>query len=95
MELDLGGVGKEYAVDRAAGICAAMGVQHGLVDLGGDIRAIGPLPDGGPWRIGIRHPRNNAQPIAIVDLVSEALATSGDYERFREDKIPVEGWQRR
>ena len=87
MELDLGGIGKEYAVDRAAGICAAMGVQHGLVDLGGDIRALGPLPDGSPWKIGIRHPRNPAQPMATIDLVSEALATSGDYERF----IEVEG----
>src|SRR5579863_1199736 len=69
MEFDLGGIGKEYAVDRAAGICAAMGVEHGLVDLGGDIRAIGSLPDGSPWKIGIRHPRNAAGPVATIGLI--------------------------
>jgi thiamine biosynthesis lipoprotein len=84
MELDLGGLGKEYAVDRAAGICAAMGICHGLVDFGGDIRAIGPRPDATEWRIGIRHPRNPSTPMATLALGSGALATSGDYERFIE-----------
>jgi FAD:protein FMN transferase len=84
MELDLGGIGKEYAVDRAAGICVAMGVEHGLIDLGGDIRAIGPRPDGTPWKIGIRHPRSPAAAIATIDMNADSLATSGDYERFIE-----------
>ena len=87
IELDLGGIGKEYAVDRAVGICTAMDVAHGLVDLGGDIRAIGAHPGGTPWKIGIRHPRNPAAAIAMINLSGEALATSGDYERF----IEVEG----
>lgn len=87
MELDLGGIGKEYAADRAAGICAAMGVQHGLVDLGGDFRVIGAQPDGAPWRIGIRDPRNPTTGIATVELDAGGLATSGDYERY----IEVEG----
>jgi thiamine biosynthesis lipoprotein len=84
MELDLGGIGKEYAVDRAAGICIALGIRHGLVDLGGDIRAIGKAPDGAPWFIGIRHPRRPETAMATVALDSAALATSGDYERFIE-----------
>jgi thiamine biosynthesis lipoprotein len=84
MELDLGGIGKEYAADRAADICAAMGLQHGLVDFGGDIRLIGPRPGGLPWKIGIRHPRISGRQIAAVDLAAGALATSGDYERFIE-----------
>ncbi|HEY2137303.1 MAG TPA: FAD:protein FMN transferase [Xanthobacteraceae bacterium] len=84
MELDFGGIGKEYAVDRAAGICRAMGIEHGLVDLGGDIRPIGPRPDGGPWRVGIRHPRDPSVAMTEIELVSQALATSGDYERFVE-----------
>jgi FAD:protein FMN transferase len=87
MELDLGGIGKEYAADRAADICAARGLKHGLVDFGGDIRLIGPRPGGLPWKIGIRHPRIPGRQIAAVDLAAGALATSGDYERF----IEVEG----
>ncbi len=87
MELDLGGIGKEYAADRAAEICAAMGLKHGFVDFGGDIRLIGPRPGGLPWRIGIRHPRIPGRPMAAVDLAAGALATSGDYERF----IEIEG----
>ena len=84
MELDFGGIGKEYAADRAAQICAAAGICHGLVDLGGDIRLLGPHPDGTPWKIGIRHPRRPETPMSAVDLVSGAIATSGDYERFME-----------
>jgi thiamine biosynthesis lipoprotein len=84
MELDFGGIGKEYAADRAAGICKALGAQYGLVDLGGDIRLIGPRPDGSPWRIGIRHPRRPSTSIATVELTAGGLATSGDYERFLE-----------
>jgi thiamine biosynthesis lipoprotein len=81
MELDFGGIGKEYAVDRAAQICRAMGVEHGLIDLGGDISLIGPRADGSAWRIGIRDPTGPTQPLTTVGLASGALATSGDYER--------------
>lgn len=87
MELDLGGLGKEYAADRAAEVACEMGARHGFVDLGGDIRVIGPQADGKPWRIGIRDPRNAAALVAEVALYRGALATSGDYERF----IEVEG----
>ena len=84
MEIDFGGLGKEYAADRAASVCKAMGIRHGLVDLGGDIRLIGPRPDGNPWLIGVRHPRSPASLMAKIELTSGALATSGDYERFIE-----------
>jgi len=84
MEIDFGGIGKEYAVDRATGVCRAMGARHGLVDLGGDIGLIGPRPDGAPWSIGIRHPRQPTTPVTAVSLAAGALATSGDYERFME-----------
>jgi FAD:protein FMN transferase len=84
MELDLGGLGKEYAADRAAEICASLGARHGFVDLGGDIRAIGPQPSGLPWRVGIRHPREADKLVAEIALSNGALATSGDYERFIE-----------
>ncbi len=103
MELDFGGLGKEYAADRVAGICKAIGIRHGLVDLGGDIRLIGPRPDGRPWRIGIRQPRNPSRAVASIELIDGAIATSGDYERFIEIEgrrychilDPRTGWQTR
>jgi thiamine biosynthesis lipoprotein len=86
MELDLGGLGKEYAADRAAEVCCDLGARHGFVNLGGDIRVIGPQFDGQPWRVGIRDPRDGAAVVAEVELHGGALATSGDYERFIEVK---------
>ena len=82
MEVDFGGIGKEYAADRVATILLGHGMRHGFVNLGGDIRAIGPQPDGTPWRAGIRHPRVDGVAIAAFDLAEGALATSGDYERY-------------
>ncbi len=84
MEIDFGGIGKEYAVDRVATTCIERGVAHGLVNLGGDVRVIGPQPDGAPWRIGIRHPRKEGAAAAAVMLETGAVATSGDYERYFE-----------
>jgi FAD:protein FMN transferase len=84
MALDFGGVVKEYAADRAAVICAEAGIRHGLVDLGGDIKIIGPHPDGAPWRVGIQHPRRAGAVMATLELTRGAVATSGDYERYLE-----------
>ncbi|SEN37092.1 thiamine biosynthesis lipoprotein [Nitrosomonas marina] len=81
MEIDFGGVVKEYAVDRAAALCFEAGIEHGVVNLGGDIKIIGPHPDGSPWRIAIQHPRNPDVALKILLLQSGALASSGDYER--------------
>lgn len=85
MEIDFGGIGKEYAADRAAGVLLAQGARHGFVNLGGDVRAIGAQPDGARWRIAIQHPRTGgAAAIGAIDIAREAVATSGDYERFFE-----------
>lgn len=84
MEIDFGGVVKEYAADRAATLCAEAAFRHGLVDLGGDIKIVGPHPDGTPWVVGIQHPRNPDTVMATLDLFHGAIATSGDYERFVE-----------
>ncbi len=80
MEIDFGGVVKEYAVDRAAALCRQAGIFHGIVNLGGDIKVIGPRADGGPWRIGIRHPRKEGL-MQTLSLRGGAMASSGDYER--------------
>jgi thiamine biosynthesis lipoprotein len=84
MEIDFGGFGKEYACDRAAALLEARGVRHGYVNLGGDMRFLGPQPDGRPWRIGIQHPREPDGVVASIDVSQGALATSGDYERYIE-----------
>jgi thiamine biosynthesis lipoprotein len=84
MELDFGGVVKEYAADRAAVICAAVGARHGLVDLGGDVKIIGGHPDGGAWSVGIQHPRHADGVMATLQVTRGAIATSGDYERYLE-----------
>ncbi len=82
MELDFGGFGKEYAADRAATIVFEQGVKHGYVNMAGDIRVVGPKPDGSPWMIGIQHPRHKELALASIPLHAGALATSGDYERY-------------
>lgn len=84
MELDFGGFGKEYAADRACTALAAHGIEHGFVNLGGDVRVVGPRADGGPWLVGVAHPRDARGVLARIALVTGALATSGDYERFFE-----------
>lgn len=81
MELDFGGIVKEYAVDRAAALCREAGIRHGLVNLGGDIKLIGPRADGAPWRVGIVHPRQQQATLQTLALREGAVASSGDYER--------------
>lgn len=87
MELDFGGYVKEYAADAAARALWEQGIEHGFVELGGDIAVIGPHPDGSPWRIGVRHPRKPDTALAVLELHEGALASSGDYER----SITVDG----
>jgi thiamine biosynthesis lipoprotein len=86
MEVDFGGFGKEYAADRAMSVLHATGQRHGYVNLGGDIRVLGPRRDGSAWRFGIQHPRQDEGTIATVELHEGALATSGDYERYFEQE---------
>ncbi|HNO74773.1 MAG TPA: FAD:protein FMN transferase [Nitrosomonas mobilis] len=81
MELDLGGVVKEYAVDRAVTICWEAGIRNGMINLGGDIRVIGPHANGRPWRVGISHPRRRDVVLQTLELYEGGLASSGDYER--------------
>lgn len=82
MEIDFGGIVKEYAADCAANVCRQNGVASGMIDMGGDIHVIGPRPGGTPWQIFIRHPRKPHTHIACFSLTQGALASSGDYERY-------------
>lgn len=83
VQLDLGGYGKGYALDRAAAILRARGVCCALVNIGGNVMALGSKA-GTPWRIGIQHPRK-PEALATVELHDgEAIGTSGDYQRYFE-----------
>lgn len=82
MEIDFGGLGKEYAVDRIAARCQELNVKSALINLAGDIRAIGPQVDGKPWIVGIAHPRKDNALLTRIEIYKGAVATSGDYERY-------------
>lgn len=82
MEIDLGGVGKEYAVDRVFSLLAGMTDTALLVNFGGDLRARGPRRDGSAWQIGIETPDREQTAAETLSLVNGALATSGDARRF-------------
>ena len=84
MEIDFGGLAKEYAVDRAVEICCSRGAAACLIDLGGDIGVGGPRRDRTPWQIAIRKPGARCTASATVTLSGGALASSGDYERYIE-----------
>ncbi len=84
MRIDLGGIGKGYAVDRGIDILKARGVVHAMVNAGGDTRVIGDR-FGKPWVIGIRHPDHEDEVVLRIPLVDAAFSTSGDYERFFDE----------
>ena len=81
--LDFGGYLKGVALDRAAAILRAQGINNALINIGGNIMALG-SKQGKAWRVGIQHPRQPG-PMATVKLADgEAIGTSGDYQRFFE-----------
>lgn len=83
VRLDLGGYAKGYALDMAAAYLKTQGVKNALVNIGGNIIALGRHGDR-PWRVGIQHPRQGGA-LATLDLNDgEAIGTSGDYQRFFE-----------
>ena len=84
MEIDLGGVAKGYAVDRAAAVLRAEGVNNAVVEAGGDLMAIGRDRDGAKWVVGVRNFFRQGGHMERLALEDEAVATSGDYERFYE-----------
>ncbi len=84
MELDLGSVAKGFTGgDILADYLKGHGVTSALLDLGGNIQAVGAKPDGSPWRIGIRNPAGEGN-IGVVEVDNQAVVTSGGYERYFE-----------
>ena len=81
VRINLGGIAKGYAVDRAADIIGQCGITQAMVSAGGDSRIIGDRK-GRPWVIGIKHPRDPESIAIRLPLSESAISTSGDYERF-------------
>ena len=82
MRVNLGGIGKGYAVDRSVDILRRSGLHDFMIQAGGDMYVAGRRGDR-PWRLGIRDPRGPAdKSFAMLDLTDGTFSTSGDYERF-------------
>ena len=105
MSIDLGGIAKGYAVDRAFELLRTLGYKNLIVNAGGDLRVGGSKWDQ-PWSIGIQHPRESQKIMARISISDAAIATSGDYEKFfmhqgkryhhifnPRDGLPAEGCQ--
>ncbi len=104
MEIDVGGIGKEYAVDRSALLLAEQTDASFLINYGGDLRVYGPRRNGDGWQVGIENPSkpvNSASPEPkVIDIKAGAIATSGDARRYllknntRYSHIldPLTGW---
>jgi thiamine biosynthesis lipoprotein len=84
VRIDLGGIAKGYAVDRSVEHLRKLGIEHAMVNAGGDTRLLGDRR-GKPWVVGIRDPRNEGRVVTRLPLQDEAISTSGDYERYFEE----------
>ncbi|HYR05311.1 MAG TPA: FAD:protein FMN transferase, partial [Gallionella sp.] len=81
VQLDLGGYAKGYALDRAAELLRKQGIRNALINIGGNVLALGQHGKR-PWRVGIQHPRKPGA-LATLELHDgEAIGTSGDYQRY-------------
>jgi thiamine biosynthesis lipoprotein len=81
MAIDLGGIAKGYAVDRAFDVLRSLGYKNLIVNAGGDLRAAG-FKNNQPWSIGIQNPREPQKILTRISISDMAVATSGDYEKF-------------
>ncbi len=91
MEIDLGSIGKGFAGDLISSVLKKAGVGSALMDLGGNIQALGSKPDGSPWRVAVRDPKGSGV-IGVVQVTDGAVVTSGGYERYFEGEDGTVYW---
>lgn len=85
MGLDLGGIAKGYGADQTAAKLKALGVESGIINLGGNVFALGNRADGSPWRVGVQNPESQrGEYLGICTVHDQTLVTSGIYERYLE-----------
>ncbi|TAL10414.1 MAG: FAD:protein FMN transferase, partial [Nitrospirae bacterium] len=82
MQIDVGGIGKGFAAEKAASVMREVGARGGLVAVSGDFRVFGKRADGTAWPVGIKDPRRPGKILATIEAADEAISTAGDYERF-------------
>jgi thiamine biosynthesis lipoprotein len=82
MQITLDGIAKGYIVDRAISVLKSRGIKHGLINAGGDIRALGGKGDRMPWKIAVQDPMNKNKIVQIIPLIDRSIATSGNYENY-------------
>ncbi len=86
MSLDVGSIGKGYAVQRLAEYAREIGMEHVLISVGGNVCAVGTKADGKPWLVGVENPDYNSSQsyVCSVELADQSIVTSGDYQRYYE-----------
>lgn len=84
MKIDLGGIAKGYATDKAIEILKRHRITQALVTTGSTTKVIGLKPDKKPWQVGIEHPRDTEKLIGVLSATNESISTSGDYQRYFE-----------
>lgn len=82
MVLEPGGLAKGFILDQVVALLKQSGVSAAFINAGGDIAFLGNKPDGELWKLGLRHPRDQKQIIAVLNVAGGAVVTSGDYERY-------------
>ena len=102
ISIDLGGIAKGYIADRTAELLKTRGVEHALINFGGNIIALGSKPEGGPWRVGLQTPFgvHGEDYFAVLPCVDKTVVTSGIYERgftlngvrYHHILDPMTGW---
>lgn len=86
MSLDVGSIGKGYAVQKLAEYAREIDLEHVLISVGGNVCAVGTKADGTPWLVGVENPdTQSSQPyVCSVELADQSIVTSGDYQRYYE-----------
>ena len=85
MKIDFGGIAKGYTSSRMMDILREQGIESALVNLGGNVQALGTKPDGSKWRVGVQDPGDDSGLLGILEIADLAVITSGGYERYFEE----------
>lgn len=92
MQLDFGALAKGYTSDCVTDILKKNGVKSALVNLGGNVHAVGSKPDGSLWKVGVQNPFSPSEQVCILEIADKAVITSGNYERFFTDDNGEKYW---